>query len=103
MAIAYPSGTQPPVVITDTTTTKTAQSVPPTATMAMTAVTATDCLDHRKPQRPESPSFMMNAIPDNHPGVTANPLLMVNTGNDGNMNSFITPTLATNCQNHQDN
>ena len=103
MAIAYPSGTQPPVVITDTLTTQAAQSVPPTATMATTAVTATDRLDHRKPQRPASPSFSMNTIPDNCPGVTANPLLMVNTGNDGNMNSFITPTLVTNCQNRQDN
>ena len=103
MAIAYPSGTQPPAAITGTVTTQAAQSVPPTATRAMTAVTATDCLDRRKPQRPASPSFMMNAIPDNRPGVTANPLLVVNMGNDGNMNSFITPTLVTNCQNRQDN
>ena len=29
MAIAYPSGTQPPVTVTNTTTTQTAQSVPP--------------------------------------------------------------------------
>ena len=28
---------------------------------------------------------------------------MVNTGHDGNTNSFITPTLVTNCQNHQGN
>ena len=103
MAIAYPSGTQPPVAITNTTTTQAAQPVPPTATMAMTAVTATDRLDRGKPQRPASPSFMMNAIPDNCPGVTANPLLVVNNGNDGNMNSFISPTLVTNHQNRQDN
>ena len=103
MAIAYPSGTQPPVVITDTGTTQAAQSVPPTATTATTAVTATNHLDHGKPQRPASPSFMVNAIPDNHPGATANPLLMVNMENDGNTNSFITPTLVTNCQNCQDN
>ena len=32
-----------------------------------------------------------------------NPLLMVNTGQDGNTNSFITPTQVTNCQNCQDN
>ena len=46
---------------------------------------------------------MMNAIPDNRPGTTMNPLLMVNTGQDGNTNSFITPTLATNRQNQQGN
>ena len=45
----------------------------------------------------------MNAIPDNQAGPTANPLLVVNTGHDGNTNSFITPTLATNCQNRQGN
>ena len=45
----------------------------------------------------------MNAILDNQPGPTANPLLVVNTGHDGNTNSFITPTLATNCQNRQGN
>ena len=44
----------------------------------------------------------MNVAMENHTGVTVNPLLIVNTGNDGNTNSFITPTLATNCQNHQD-
>ena len=32
-----------------------------------------------------------------------NPLLVVNTGHDGNTNSFITPTLATNHQNCQGN
>ena len=45
----------------------------------------------------------MNAIPDNRPGPTTNPLLIVNTGHDGNTNSFITLTLATNRQNHQGN
>ena len=45
----------------------------------------------------------MNTILDNWPGATANPLLIVNTGHDGNTNSFITPTLVTNCQIHQDN
>ena len=45
----------------------------------------------------------MNVILDNCPGATANPLLIVNTGHDGNTNSFITPTLATNHQNYQDN
>ena len=46
---------------------------------------------------------MMNAIPDNWPGPTANPLLIVNTGHDGNTNPFITPTLVTNCQNRLGN
>ena len=46
---------------------------------------------------------MMNAIPDNRPGTTTNPLLVVNTGQDGNTNSFITPTLVTNRQNRQGN
>ena len=45
----------------------------------------------------------MNTIPDNQQGPTMNPLLVVNTGQDGNTNSFITPTLVTNCQNHQGN
>ena len=45
----------------------------------------------------------MNTISDNRPGPTANPLLMVNTGHDGNTNSFITPTLVTNHQNRQVN
>ena len=44
---------------------------------------------------------MMNVTPENHPGPTTNPLLIVNTGQDGNTNSFITPTLATNLQNCQ--
>ena len=46
---------------------------------------------------------MMSAIPDNRPGPTKNPLLIVNTGQDGNTKSFITPTLVTSCQNHQNN
>ena len=45
----------------------------------------------------------MNTITENRPGVTANPLLPVNMGSDGNMNSFITPTMATSHQNRQDN
>ena len=98
MAIAFPSGAEPPLA-----TTETAHSVPPTAPMATTAVTVSNCLDHGKQPRPVSPSLMMNAIPDNRPGATTNPFLIVNTGNDGNMNSFITPTLVTNHQNRQDN
>ena len=45
----------------------------------------------------------MNAIEESHPGITENPLLTVNTGNKGNVNSFITTTIATNCLNCQDN
>ena len=103
MAIAFPSGAEPPLATNDTATTQAAHSVPPTAPTATTAATAVDCLDHRKQLRPASPSFTMNAIPDNWPGPTANPLLIVNTGHDGNTNSFITPTLVTNCQNRQGN
>ena len=103
MAIAFPSGAEPPLATIDTATTQTAQSVPPTAPLATTVTTATDCLDRRKQPRPTSPAFMMNAIPDNLPGPTANPLLMVNTGHDGNTNSFIIPILATNRQNRQGN
>ena len=69
----------------------------------MTVATVADHLDHGKQPRPSLPSFTINTIPDNRPGATANPLLIVNMGNDGNMNSFITPTLVTNCQNCQDN
>ena len=75
----------------------------PTAATAITATTVTECLDHGKQLRPTSPAFMMSTIPDNQPGPTANPSLVVNTGHDGNTNSFITPTLATNCQNCQGN
>ena len=100
MAIAFPSGAEPPLATIDTATTQTAQSVPPTAP---SVTTVTDCLDRGKQPRPTSPASMMNAIPDNWPGPTANPLLMVNTGHDGNTNSFITPTLTTNRQNRQGN
>ena len=103
MAIAFPSGPEPLLAAIDTVTTQTAQSVPPTAPSASTATMATDHLDCGRQPRPTSPVFMMNAIPDNRPGPTTNPLLVVNTGQDGNTNSFITPTLATNRQNHQGN
>ena len=103
MAIAFPSGPEPPLAAIDTITTQTAQSVPPTAPSASTVTTATDCLDCGRQPRPTLPAFMMNAIPDNWPGPTMNPLLIVNTGQDGNTNSFITPTLATNQQNRQGN
>ena len=102
MAITYPAGTQPPLAATNTTTTQTAQSIPTTATPATILATAADRLDRRKSHRPASPSFTMNAVTENHLGATANPLLIVNTGNDGNTNSFITPTLGTNRQNRQD-
>ena len=103
MVIAFPSGAEPPLATNDTTTTQTAQAVPPTAPMAITVTTAADHLDHRKQLRPTSPVFTMNAIPDNRPGPTANPLLIVNTGHNGNINSFIIPTLVTSHQNCQGN
>ena len=103
MAIAFPSGAKPLLGTNDTATTQTAHSVPSTAPMATTVTTVADYLDHGKQPRPTSPAFMMNAIPDNRPGPTVNPLLVVYTGHDGNTNSFITPTLVTNCQNHQGN
>ena len=103
MAIAFPSGTKPLIAAANSATTQTAHSAPPTATTAMTVTMAADHLDCRKPQRPASPSFTMNAITENHQGTTANPLLTVNTGNDGNMNSFITLTLATSHPNCRDN
>ena len=84
MAIAFPSGPEPPLAAIDTVTTQTAQSVPPTAPLASTVTMGTDHLDHGRQPRPTSPGFMMNAIPDNWPGPTMNPLLMVNTGQDGN-------------------
>ena len=65
MAIAFPSGPEPPLATIDTVTTQTAQSVPPTAPSASTATMATDHLDHGRQPRPTSPAFMMNAIPDN--------------------------------------
>ena len=101
MAIAYPSGTQPSIAMTDTVTTQATQSVRLTNTATTTAATAADHLDHG--DRLASPSFTMNIATENHTGSTTNPLLIVNTGNNGNTNSFITPTLATNHQNHQDN
>ena len=103
MAIAFPSGPDPPLAETDTMTMQTAQSVPSTAPSAGTASTATDRPDHGRQLRPTSPAFMINTTPDNWPGPAMNPLLMVNTGQDGNTNSFITPTLVTSCQNCQGN
>ena len=103
MAIAFPSGAELPLATINITTTQTAQSVPPTAPMIITVTTAANHLDCRKQPRPTSPAFTMNAIPDNQPGPTANPLLVVNIGHDGNTNSFITPTLVTNRQNCQNN
>ena len=103
MEIAFPSGAKPPLATIDTATTQTAQSAPPTAPSGITETTATDRLDHKRQPRAISPAYTMNTIPDNQPGLTANPLLMVNTGHDGNTNSFITPTLATNYQNRQGN
>ena len=98
MSIAYPSGPQPPITTTDTTTT--VQTAPPMAAMT-TAVT--DHLNHRRPSRSASPSFTMIGAVESCPSSTMNPLLIVNAGNDGNTNSFITPTLATSCQNCADN
>ena len=103
MAIAFPSGPEPPLAETNTMTTQAAQSVPATAPSAITVTMVTDHLDHRRQLRPTSPAFMMNAIPDNRPGPTKNPLLVVNTGQDGNTNSFIMLTLVTSGQNHQGN
>ena len=103
MAIAFPSGPEPPLAAINTITTQTAQSVPPTAPLANTVTRVMDRLDCRRQLRPTSPAFIMNAIPDNWPEPTTNPLLMVNTGQDGNTNSFITPTLVTNHQNRQGN
>ena len=103
MAIAFPSGPEPPVVTIDTTTTHTVQSAPPTAPLTSTATTTTDHLDRGRQPRPTSPAFMITAIPDNRPGQTTNPLLVVNTSQDGNINSFITLTLVTNHQYHQGN
>ena len=103
MAIAFPSGPEPPLAEIDTVTTQTAQFVPPTAPSASTVTMVTDRLDHGRQPRPMSPAFVMNAIPDNQLGLTTNPLLVVNTGQDRKTNSFITPTLVTNCQNCQGN
>ena len=103
LTIAFPSGPEPLLAEIDTVTTQTVQSVPPTAPLASTVTMVTDRLDRRRQQRPTSPAFMMNTISDNWPGTTTNPLPVVNTGQDGNTNSFITPTLATNHQNRQGN
>ena len=103
MGIAFPSGPEPQLAKIDTGATQTAQSAPPTAPSADTVTRVTDCLNCGRQPRATSPAFMMNAIPDNWPGPTTNPLLVVNTGQDGNANSFITPTLVANCQNHQGN
>ena len=100
MAIAFPSGPEPPVA---TVNTATAQFALPTALLTSTVTMATDCPDCRRQTRPTSPAFVMNTIPDNRPGPMTNPLLVVNTGQDGNTNSFITLTLVTNHQNHQGN
>ena len=102
MAIAFPSGAKPPLATNDTTTAETTHSILPTVPMATTLTTVAGHMDHGKQPRPTSPAFTMNAISDNRSGTGTNPLLVVNTGHDGNTNSFITPTLATNCQSHQD-
>ena len=103
MAIAFPSGPEPPLAEVDTITTQTAQSVRPTAPSSSTVTMVTDHLDCRRQSRPTSPAIMMNAIPDNRPRPTMNPLLVVNTGQDRKTNSFKTPTLVTNRHNHQGN
>ena len=103
MAIAFPSRPEAPLAKIDTVTTQAAQSVPPTAPSASTATTVTNHLDRRRQPRPTSPVFMMNVIPENHTGPTTNPLLIVNTGQDGNTNSFITPILVTSRQNCRGN
>ena len=64
MAIAVPSGPEPPLATINTVTTQTAQSLPPTAPSASTATTATDHLDCGRQLRPTSPAFMMNATPE---------------------------------------
>ena len=103
MTIAYPSGPEPPLAEIDTTITQSAQSVPPTAPLAITATTATEYLDRGRQLRLTSSAFMINAIPDNRLGPTTILLLVVNTVQDGNTNSFITPTLVTSRQNCQGN
>ena len=103
IGIAFPSGPEPQLAEIDTGATQTAQLAPPTAPSADTVTRVTDCLDRGRQPRATSPAFMMNIIPDNWPGPTTNPLLVVRTGQDGNANSFITPTLAANHQNHQGN
>ena len=99
MAIAFPSGTEPPFATDDTTATQTAHLV----TTSMTATTAADHGECRRQARPTSPAFTMNTIPDKQSGPAVTPLLIVNTGQEGNTNSFIAPTLVTNHQNRQGN
>ena len=48
MAIAFPSGAEPPLATNNTATTQTTHSVLPTAPTATTVATAADCLDHRR-------------------------------------------------------
>ena len=67
MAIAFPSGPEPPLAEIDTVTTQTAQSVPPTVPSANTVTMVTDHLDCKRQPRPTSPAFVMNTIPDNRP------------------------------------
>ena len=96
MAIAYPNGPDPLEATAGTaaTATDTTTNLPPTL--------AAEHLGCGKPHRPASPSFTMNAIEENHPGATPNPLLTVNTGGEGNDNPFNTPTLGTSHQNRPD-
>ena len=103
IAIAYPSGPEPLLAKIDTTITQSAQSAPPTAPQTTTVTSVTNRLYRGRQPRPTSPAFIMNAIPDNWPGPPTNPLLIVNTGLEGSVNSFITPTLVTSCQIHQNN
>ena len=65
MAIAFPSGAEPPLATNDTVTMQTAHSVPATAPTATTAATGTNHLDRGKQLRTALQSFMMNTIPDN--------------------------------------
>ena len=102
MTIAYPSGPQLPIATTDASTTHMVQTAPPTADPATATTTTANCLDRGRRSRPASPSFTMNAATEKCPGSTTNCLLIVNTGNDGNTNSFITLTLASNHQNCTD-
>ena len=73
MAIAFPSGPDPPLAKTNTITMQTAQSVPPTAPSAGTASTVTDHPNCGRQLRPTSPAFMTNTTPDNWPGPAMNP------------------------------
>ena len=86
MAIVYPNGTDPPEATAGPTATAT-DTAPPTTATPWTTIVA-NCLGHRKPHCPASPSFTMNTIEESHPGTTPNPLLTVNTGGEGNGKSF---------------